>query len=124
MNFLGIDIGTTSVKLALFDDALTELRSITADYTLVSSGDRVEFDAEKYWEIISSAVETIRAEYQIDALAIDTQCETMIVTDENGYADFRGFYGNYDAEIECNGQALYRELMLKKSGCNEFVIAI
>ena len=84
MNFLGIDIGTTSVKLALFDDALTELRSITADYTLVSAGDRVEFDAEKYWEIIENAIETIRAEYQIDALAIDTQCETMIVTDENG----------------------------------------
>ena len=50
--------------------------------------------------------------------------ETEIVTDENGCATFRGFYGNYDAEIELNGQVLCKELTLKKSSGNEFVIAI
>ena len=47
-----------------------------------------------------------------------------IVTDKNGYASFRGFYGNYNAEIELNGQTLCKELILKKGSCNEFVIDI
>ena len=34
MNLLGIDIGTTSVKAAVFDDKLKCLHSSTADYTL------------------------------------------------------------------------------------------
>ncbi len=84
MNFMGIDMGTTSVKTAVFDEALNEKIKLTADYTLESKGDRVEFEAEKYWEIVSGEIEKIRAELQIDALAIDTQCETLILTDENG----------------------------------------
>ena len=47
MNFLGIDIGTTSVKTAVFSDALEQKISLTADYTLDAHGDIVEFDAEK-----------------------------------------------------------------------------
>ena len=50
--------------------------------------------------------------------------EANIVTDENGCADFRGFYGNYDAEIELNGEVIYKKLILKKSAFNEFVIVI
>lgn len=84
MNFLGIDIGTTSVKTALFDESLTQLVSRTADYTLTSHGDVVEFDAERYWEIVKGEIDSIRAQFPIDALAVDTQCETMILTDEQG----------------------------------------
>ncbi len=84
MNFLGIDVGTTSVKTTLFDGGLSPIVSLTADYTLTSSGDRVEFDAERYYEIIRSEIEKIEREHKIDALAIDTQCETMILTDEAG----------------------------------------
>ena len=84
MNLLGIDIGTTSVKTALFDDKLEMKCSLTADYTLDSHGDTVEFDPEKYWEIVKGEFEKIKREQSIDALAVDTQCETLILTDENG----------------------------------------
>ena len=84
MNLLGIDIGTTSVKTALFDDALETKCALTADYTLDSHGDVVEFDPEQYWEIVKGAFEKVKAEHPIDALAVDTQCETLILTDENG----------------------------------------
>ncbi len=77
-------MGTTSVKTAVFDELLREKMTLTADYTLDSKGDRVEFDAESYWEIVSGEIEKIKKELQIDALAIDTQCETLILTDEKG----------------------------------------
>ena len=38
MNFLGIDIGTTSVKTAVFNEALEQKISLTADYTLDAHG--------------------------------------------------------------------------------------
>ena len=84
MNFLGIDIGTTSVKTALFGENLDQKISLSADYTLDAHGDVVEFDAEKYWEIVKGEIEKVKKEFEIDALAVDTQCETLILTDENG----------------------------------------
>ncbi len=84
MNFLGIDIGTTSIKTAAFDEELNQKISFTADYTLDAHGDTVEFDGEKYWEIVRGEIEKIQKELSIDALAVDTQCETLILTDENG----------------------------------------
>ena len=84
MNFMGIDIGTTSVKTAVFNEALEQQASLTADYTLDAHGDLVEFDGEQYWEIVKGEIEKIQREHRVDALAVDTQCETLILTDENG----------------------------------------
>ncbi len=84
MNLMGIDMGTTSVKTAVFDENLKEKLTLTADYTLDSHGDIVEFDGEKYWEIVKGEIEKATAEISVDALAIDTQCETLILTDEMG----------------------------------------
>ena len=84
MNLLGIDFGTTSVKAVLFDDKLNELCSYTEDYTVRASGNIVELEAEKYWELLKNALESIRKENTVDALSIDTQCETLILTDEEG----------------------------------------
>ena len=82
---MGIDIGTTSIKTAVFSDRLEMKKCLTADYTLEAGAHGwVEFDAEKYWEIVSSETEKMTSEFKIDALAIDTQCETLILTDENG----------------------------------------
>ena len=50
MNFIGIDIGTTSIKTAAFDETLKCLHSATADYTLDTHGDIVEFDLENVVE--------------------------------------------------------------------------
>ena len=73
MNFMGIDVGTTSVKTAVFDEQLSEKIKLCADYTLDSRGDTVEFSAEKYWDIVKEEIEKVRKTLQIDALAIDTQ---------------------------------------------------
>ncbi len=84
MNLLGIDFGTTSVKSVMFDENFTEIASTLEDYTLNTSGDRVEFPAEEYFTLLKNAVENAGRTAPVDALAIDTQCETFILTDEEG----------------------------------------
>ena len=84
MNLLGIDIGTTSVKTGLYNEKLEQLLSLTADYTLDAHGDRVEFDAEEYFEIVKAEIEKAKATANPYALSVDTQCETLILTDEVG----------------------------------------
>lgn len=81
---MGIDIGTTSVKTAVFNETLEEKITLTADYTLDSHGDIVEFDGESYWTIVKGEIEKVKREIGIDALAVDTQCETLILTDADG----------------------------------------
>lgn len=84
MNLLGIDFGTTSVKSVMFDEKFNELTSTLEDYTLNTQGDRVEFPSEKYFTLLKNAINNAKKTANIDALAIDTQCETLILTDENG----------------------------------------
>ena len=81
---IGADVGTTSLKMVVFDEELNPVRSVTKDYSLNAAGDRVEFPAESYWELFSSAYDEVSDGLTIAALAIDTQCETIIFTDEDG----------------------------------------
>lgn len=82
MNFMGIDVGTTSVKTAVFNEKLELQASTNVDYIIDSHDDIVEFDSEKYWEIVKGELAAL--DIKVDALAIDTQCETLILTDVNG----------------------------------------
>ena len=82
MNLMGIDIGTTSVRAVCFNDKLEELHSSNIDYKIESHGDIVEFEAEKYWEIVRDELDKL--DITVDALSVDTQCETLILTDEDG----------------------------------------
>ncbi len=82
MNCLGIDFGTTSVKSALYNENLQVLASTCEEYALKSAGDMVELEAEKYWQLLQNVLGRIQA--PIDCLAIDTQCETLILCDEEG----------------------------------------
>ena len=84
MNLLGIDFGTTSVKAVLFDEKLREIASSTEDYTVKTSGNIVELEPLKYWELLQNALANVEKTAKVDSLAIDTQCETLILTDENG----------------------------------------
>lgn len=84
MNCLGVDYGTTSVKAMLFDEKLKEKASANIDYKVNTKGNIVEIEAEKYWDILKGILSEIKKSNTIDCLAIDTQCETLILTDENG----------------------------------------
>ena len=80
---VGADIGTTSLKLALFDTDGEMIKSVTKDYTLIVSGDTVEFPADDYIKLFTEAYDEVSKDFEISAFAIDTQCETIIVTDKD-----------------------------------------
>lgn len=84
MNLLGIDIGTTSLKAVCFDEAGVCLAETALDYTLDTRADLVEFDANEYVRITREAIRTIQKTCHVDAISVDTQGETLILTDENG----------------------------------------
>ena len=85
--FLGIDIGTTSMKAAVFDKEGNRLALRNVDYTLDTDATTgyIEFEATKYVEMCKQVIDDLTAECgAIDALSIDTQGETLIFTDDDG----------------------------------------
>ena len=85
--FLGIDIGTTSLKAAVFDSEGNRIAKRTVDYVLDTDSKTgfIEFDANKYVAMCKDVISDLNRECgKIDALSIDTQGETLILTDETG----------------------------------------
>ena len=80
---MGIDIGTTSLKGCVFDENGNLLASVTKAYNLITEGERVEFPAEKYYELFLQAYYELSLDGPIDAFAIDTQGETLIFLDKD-----------------------------------------
>lgn len=50
--------------------------------------------------------------------------ETEVVTNKNGKATFKGFYGEYDAEITANGKVITKTINLTKKGKNDFLVEV
>ena len=50
--------------------------------------------------------------------------EEMLVTDENGCAEFTGFFGDYEIEIKQNGSDVTKTIALKRNKDTEFVLKI
>ena len=88
--YLGIDIGTTGVKAALFDEKGSLCGSGLAEYTLEKpSPDIVELDPEIYWLSVKEAVAKALGKSgfspeNIRAFSITGQAETLIFTDAKG----------------------------------------
>lgn len=83
--WLGIDIGTTSLKAAAFDSKGNCLKTYCEDYTLITNDNKIEFEAEEYWNITLRAIESMTsAGMFISGIAVDTQGETLILTDDDG----------------------------------------
>lgn len=86
---LGMDLGTTAIKAAVFDENGKECGSKTLEYTLLTpEPGRAELEASTYVEtFIKAAHEAIkRAEIDpadIQSLGMSAQGETMLCLDEN-----------------------------------------
>lgn len=85
--YLGIDIGTTSLKAAVFDEKGNRLGVRSEDYTLDTDPKTgfIEFDAERYVTLCKKVIDELTKECgKITALSVDTQGETMILADGEG----------------------------------------
>ena len=87
---LGLDAGTTALKVALFDAAGQLLGVSTQEYALETPQvNYVEVDAEIYWSAFKNGLSEILREYEVRAddeiaLAISAQGETLICIDKEG----------------------------------------
>ena len=83
-NLLGVDFGTTALKACLFDDKGNMLATESVQYKLITEGEFIEFPADEFFKVFSQTVKKITDKFKVDALAVDTQGETLIVLDKDG----------------------------------------
>jgi sugar (pentulose or hexulose) kinase len=89
-HILSVDLGTTAIKVALFDSAGRLLASSTQEYTLLTpTALAVELPVEVYWQAFKAGVgEVIGASKikpsTIRALGISAQGETLIFAGKDG----------------------------------------
>ena len=87
---LGLDLGTTAIKIAVFDVTGKEIASANHEYELVTPGPGiVELPAETYWDTFCGGLKEVMeagdiAKEDLLALSISAQSETMIPVDRNG----------------------------------------
>lgn len=120
--YLGLDMGTTGVKAAVFTPEGVMAGSGLAEYTLETPApDIVELETEQYWisakKAIAEAVSEaeIRPE-QIRSIAVTGQAETLIFTDAAGkpvrkavvWLDNRAHDEAAELEGKFTGEALFR----------------
>ena len=90
--FLTFDIGTTSVKTCVFDQALHMVGHANGEYLLrTEKPGCVELEPETYWQAVLSGAKSAIARAGIDAkqivaLSCTTQGETLIPIDAEGQA--------------------------------------
>ncbi len=85
---LGIDLGTTAVKCAVYRADGTALASASSEYDLLTPGDMVvEVAAETYWRAVRDAVgdvmRSVNHTESIEAIGFSCQGETLLPVDAN-----------------------------------------
>jgi xylulokinase len=87
---LGVDVGTTATKVALFDLKGTTIASATKEYELITPTTlEVEVDIATLWKAFKQGVKDILLTSKVDpgnvkALGISAQGETLVPIDKNG----------------------------------------
>ena len=85
MAFLGIDLGSTNLKAALYDDDLCLMDSLADPVPYIREGGFVEFDADACFERLMDIVGVLlrrQGVTRLHAMALTGQAETMILLDE------------------------------------------
>jgi sugar (pentulose or hexulose) kinase len=91
-HLLGIDLGTTAVKAALFDDSGKRAAACTREYSLLTPAPQVvEQEVEVYWQAFKDALAAVLGASgvkpaSIRALGVSAQGETLIALDRRGRA--------------------------------------
>lgn len=89
MQFIGIDLGSTNTKAAIYDDNFKCLASESEPVLYERSESIVEFDADLYYKSLAAALKRLaeRPEVKVDEvqrITLTGQAETLIVLDKEG----------------------------------------
>ncbi len=83
-HLLGVDVGTTSIKVGLFQPDGKLKTMSTQEYTLLTpSSNRVELPADVYWTALGKGIKDILGKSEVNpesilALSLSSQAETLI----------------------------------------------
>jgi xylulokinase len=89
-HLLGIDAGTTALKVGVFDEAGGTLAVAGEEYSLrTPAPDRAELDAERYWDALVAAARRAIARAgirgtDVTAIGVSSQGETVVPVDGTG----------------------------------------
>ncbi len=87
---LGVDLGTTAIKVGLFDQNARKVCTATQEYTLITETTfAVEQEVSVYWDSFKMALSDVLKGSGVDsgeiaALSISAQGETIVFLDESG----------------------------------------
>ena len=86
---LGLDLGISTVKAALFTLSGQLVGLESDEYMILPEGDKVEADPERYWAPIAGATRRLLKNWggrpgQIAAVSVSSHTETIIPMDANG----------------------------------------
>jgi xylulokinase len=91
MYYLTIDIGTTAIKVAIYNDLGVVVSESSRSYTLETPSDSiVELSPYTYWNCIKSCINEVVASLgskkkQVVSIAISSQAETLIMLDKEDH---------------------------------------
>ncbi|MDZ7838480.1 MAG: FGGY family carbohydrate kinase [Actinomycetota bacterium] len=85
---LAIDLGTTLIKLVLFDRELRIVSEHSRQYNLETEKEFIEFDAESYWKTIEEGISELLQKSRIRSgdiasIALSSQAETLVLLDKD-----------------------------------------
>lgn len=84
--YIGIDLGSTNIKAAIYDRDLKLVSRQSRPVTYLRSSEFVEFDAEEYYNQLAELICTMTKENpgEIAQIAFTGQAETLVVLDKEG----------------------------------------
>ncbi len=85
--YIGVDLGSTNIKAALYDDNMVLLDRRSVPVTYIRDGGFVEFDAQSYCEaLIDLLADVIRSSgcRQVSQIAFTGQAESLVVLGDDG----------------------------------------
>lgn len=84
--YIGVDLGSTNVKAALYDEKLNCIGQKSVPVTYIRQGAFIEFDAKKYFDDLTGVLSALMAEYPgvVCQIVFTGQAESLICLDKAG----------------------------------------
>ncbi len=84
--YIGVDLGSTNLKCALYDDTLTCVAQYSAPVAYIRQGEFIEFDAKAYFASLAALLRQLSAEHPgpVRQIAFTGQAESLVCLDAEG----------------------------------------
>lgn len=84
--YIGVDLGTTACKAALYDSHGRALAQFLKEYPLIKQDGRIEQDASLWWSLVKTAISSVARGYSeaVQAISVSTQGISFVPVGRKG----------------------------------------